>query len=374
MPSQRLRLPAWGLHGVLSRGVLALSLAAGPPAQANGVCGPWPDGTVCRPSNPCLGSGVCQAGNCIHAPPLPAGTVCLVSSDPCRADSKCDGAGNCVPGPLRPPGTVCQFSHNPCLGNSICNAAGQCVQGSMLPAGTICRISSNPCVSDSVCNPFGQCVAGAPMPAGTVCAKPTACRAAGTCDAFGHCVAGEAINEGRPCIGENLCEHTICQSGLCLSVGPRDCSGGDPCRKADACLPDVGCLAVNICDMDASADLSGTAEPSPPDGGDIPDAGGPTEGRLPDWPPFAPDGGDGLEGADEVGYRLPAELVGGACQCRLGGGTPPGSPLMVLLLLVCSVRLRARRCAQPATHSRLTTSSTPPRPQRSSWAACSTTR
>jgi hypothetical protein len=228
---------------------LVLSLP-GRTARADAVCAPWPDGTVCKPMNPCLGRGVCMGGNCVNALPLPAGIVCGTSTEPCRGNSTCDGLGHCAPGPLRPAGTVCGDSDNPCQGNRVCDTMGNCVSGSVLPPGTICRAAPGPCVTDSLCDAMGRCMPGPARPAGTICRDPESCRDAWACDGSGACLPGTPVNEGKPCIGSNACFENTCVRGTCTpSERPRDCSGGDPCLKKDSCRPDVGCVPVIICDM-----------------------------------------------------------------------------------------------------------------------------
>jgi MYXO-CTERM domain-containing protein len=215
--------------------------------------------------------------------------------------------------------------------------------------------------------------------AGAVCADPTPCREAGTCNGAGACGAGAPANEGRPCIGANFCQDTQCRAGACTITGTRDCSMGDPCRRPDACQPDVGCLVVNICDMLpppdllmstpdlAGADLAGAdLSMTPPDltgadltGADLsappedqsasaPDMGAQADGGVP-----VPDGGpadqdlghgtgDGPAGTGEPGFRLPFSLVGGACQCNLGRGEAP-APLGLMLLAALWAFRRRRR-------------------------------
>lgn len=323
---------------------LAVALLAGG-ARADSVCALWPDGTFCRPLNTCLDSGTCQGGDCVSNTPMPSGTVCRVSADPCQEDSTCDGAGACVTGALRPVGTVCQDSSNPCGGNKVCNAMGQCLAGTTLPAGTICRISLNPCMADNICDAMGQCVPGTPKAAGTVCLDASPCRSAGTCNGSGVCNAGMATNEGRACIGGNFCEDTVCQAGVCSSRGTRDCSAGDPCRKKDACMPNVGCLVVNICDMAVPPDLTGldlmSVDLTPPPDLAVPDLSVP----IPDMrsvrdAAMPRDSGSNSDGAQPP--HLTTYLTGGACACRVGGAEAP-PPLALLLGLGAVLRLRRRR-------------------------------
>jgi hypothetical protein len=268
------------------------------PAHADAICALWPDGTHCRPENPCQGSGVCRGGNCVDTPNLPVGTVCRASTEACKADSTCDGMGTCVDRGLRPEGTVCQISTNPCRGDRVCDATGACVPGTIRPKGTICRISTNPCVQDSICDDMGMCLDGEPRPRGWVCLPPNACHSAGTCDGAGACGSGAATNEGLECVGNNPCLVSRCTGGVCAESGGRDCSGGDPCLKKDSCRADVGCVPVNICDMRMVPDMMSDLLMSMPDllGADLAasqDMGPPPDLSMNPNPDLSANPGDG---------------------------------------------------------------------------------
>lgn len=334
-------------------------------AAADAVCAPWPDGTLCYPQNPCLGPGVCQRGSCVSNDLLPVGTLCRVSMDPCRSESTCDGQGACSDGALLPVGSYCGSSGSPCLGDRTCDARGQCTPGSQLPVGTVCS-SGSACLTSSVCDALGVCAPGAPRPEGTSCGAAELCRAPGRCDRVGACVPGASINEGRGCATGDGCRAALCQGGVCRDQGPRDCSQGDPCLKRDSCMPGVGCVAVNICDMRQAPDLL-MSLPDLVGGPDISDPardGAPADLLTRDARDAAArdlSGADAAldaalgspDGGRDAGPRDAVRYVGGACQCQLGigraGGGGPRSGGVGLLGLCLGVLVQwARR----ATRSR----------------------
>lgn len=340
------------------RAALPAALALGPArdARADAVCAAWPDGTLCRPLNPCLGSGICAAGDCHSDDLLPAGTICQASSAPCRAESTCDGQGRCVPGGLFPEGTYCGSSGSPCLGDRTCDAQGQCRPGSRLPKGTICG-PVEVCRQRGVCDDAGVCVAGAPRPVGVACGETEPCRAQSRCDGAGACLPGQPQYEGSPCVGGDSCQITQCQGGVCRGIGPRDCSNGDACLKKDSCQPGVGCVPISICDLvnppdlrppptDLVADLQmSLLDQAEPDQGprrdqapgrDLAgdsgqrdlrpqDQGSPADApAADDGPQDAPKAPPGDGGTDAAG-RAPSYYVGGACQCHIRAAAAPVS-------------------------------------------------
>ncbi len=349
-------------------------------AQADSVCAPWPDGLVCSPLNLCQGPGVCQKGDCVSTDMIPSGSICQISSHSCLDHDRCDGAGTCVAGAPRPSGTFCGPAANPCSGDMVCNATGDCIKGVGLPAGTICNRSTNPCVDDSVCDAMGECVAGTAKGAGTVCVGPGICRSPGQCIMGGTCVEGAALNEGKSCIGPDVCQSSRCVAGQCRATAVRDCSNGDRCLKKDSCIPGIGCVAVNICDLLPPADLLASMpdltmtldlsvrDMSPRDLSamqsdmqgdlalpvdmmlDMPADAARADARMHPQDAASKDGPvphpdlDAPDASVPNGtlYTLPLEITGGACQCQVGRKGAPG-PNKLLWLIGLGLLLRRRR-------------------------------
>jgi hypothetical protein len=194
---------------------------------------------------------------------------------------------------------------------------------------------------------MGQCTAGTAKPVGTVCVSPDVCRAAGQCNGSGTCEAGLPINEGKSCIGGDICQSSQCLAGQCTPIGPRDCSNGNPCLAKNSCMPGVGCVAVNICDMMAPADMSAMPDLLDLASADLSsvDAAGPVDARkAPDAAQrdMAPQQKDGPSYSDNK-YQLPLEINGGACTCQVGRRGTPVPSKFFLLLCVGLLLLRRRR-------------------------------
>lgn len=90
------------------------------------------NGTACTPTNKCLQTTQCAAGECV-------GTLktCTPSKE-CRVPSCDEGSGDCVEVNATT-GTSC-VSPNPCVQNTACNDSGDCV-GVALPDATPCALA-----------------------------------------------------------------------------------------------------------------------------------------------------------------------------------------------------------------------------------------
>jgi len=231
--------------------------------DANGSCGPKPNGQPCTAASECISNfcvdGVCCDGACGGAcrscalpssmgrcTPVAAGSsdprgVCMDDgADSCKHDGKCDGASGCR---SYAPGTVCAAEH--CDGNvytppATCSESGHCVA----PDATACApFACNGARCFTACTADVQCVAGKVCADnscglklnGAFCADKREC-ASGNC-AQGVCCASGCASSCKSCalptsmgICTNVPDGQPDPTGTCLDSGSASCGSNGKCQ------------------------------------------------------------------------------------------------------------------------------------------------
>ena len=201
-----------------------------------------------------LGSGMCQAGDCVDACdawsqeeyPCPIKGLedwlccphyygceddCYVPE--CETVQDCDDDNECTEDSCDDVNGTCYFTPavcndgNPCTVDQCDPASGLCIADPALADGLPCDLLG---VGDGVCSQ-GECV-GPGLCEGVDCTSPHECTQDGTCDpADGQCIPGDNTLAGEPCglfgVGDGVCDG----AGTCV-----ECNDTPDCGEADQCL------------------------------------------------------------------------------------------------------------------------------------------
>ena len=258
------------------------SRAAG--GDADGVCGPPRDATVCREAaGMCDQPETCVGTRCPDDAFLP-GVECRPKDGtlPCDAAEVCvDGNPDCPDDVPERAGEPCRDAVDPnCDIEDFCDGESFECEDRVVEAGTICRSAGGPCDADDLCDGAGACVENV-QPEGTVCnaAVLDVCDTPDVCNGLTvDCPATYLADvECRPAAG--TCDAPEFCSGDSPSCPPDAVeAAGMVCRESSAaCDPSERCDgASGSCpaDVNACEPSDGGTDAEVPDGG-FADAGAP---------------------------------------------------------------------------------------------------
>ena len=262
------------------------------------------DNSPCSASDPCLGNGLCSAGEC-DAQPIECGpcSTCTATSDTeyeCQAASALNAApcddgdgctesdvcsdGQCAGVPLDCTGFDGQCVVGACA-NGTCfqeaaNAGNPCDDGVACTQDEVCTdgacTSPNPCTcststdcDDGLTCTTGVCTNGScSFPVDTGCAIDGLCVTEGEANAANGCLICDSARSTNTwsavvCDDDNACTDDACTigDGSCTFT-PDDtnvCNDGEACSSDDACV-DGACIGTVACLVDT--DCNAQAPPA----------------------------------------------------------------------------------------------------------------
>jgi len=211
-----------------------------PDTCTGGACGG--PARSCNDSNMCTADSCDETGNvCVNAPLT--GMSC---SDGlfCTVADACDATGLCTGAPMNCADT------NPCTADSCNDVMDACVHDTAPLAGMACDDGLF-CTLGTTCT-AGTCSGGSPN-----CNDANGCTT-DTCNEVADTCSNAPVANGTSCSDGAFCTiNDNCQSGFCVSGGPRDCSdtllcNTDSCNEAaDTC--DHPCIpATSFCSTAAN--------------------------------------------------------------------------------------------------------------------------
>src|SRR5205807_1447118 len=198
--------------------------------DGTGVCGGGtPTMATCNDGNACTTADVCASGTCVGGPPLNCD-----DGNGCTTDS-CNPATGCVHTPNRAP----------CNDGNACTTGDTCANGSCAGGAPPNCNDANVCTDDS-CDPATGCVHTSNT---APCNDGTPCTTADTV-ANGSCAGGAPPN----CNDANVCTDDSCDpaTGCVHTSNTAPCNDADACTTADTCAGGV-CVggAPPFCPTDA---------------------------------------------------------------------------------------------------------------------------
>ena len=219
----------------------------------------------CTTSSECMGSQICEAGDCVDPPSGAAGL-----GEPCSMNTDCAG-GLCI---ATGNGSICTQSCNgldptSCPGGFYCDgdATGVCGEGYCFAGGPGSASLGDTCSQDTDCSTLmcaeGKCATPCTPGGANGCANGFTCETLGGIGC-GACVAG--VGSGGGCDMNEDCDNGVCVMmsgvGTCIRTCESDaeCGAGFLCRVAggmNTCVP--GPTMQTGPNLDAGSVLQGGA-------------------------------------------------------------------------------------------------------------------
>lgn len=205
---------------------------------------PLPNGTTCAMTmDPCKRSGTCTDGVCASITDAPNGTDCGANAgDLCRPRRACM-AGACTGFINAMNGTQCAARNAEACQNARTCAGGVCQPATRFAVGATCRASGGPCELAATCNATGACPANPNRPNNYRPTSTTQC-------CGGNELARSNDNNcnvcGNNCSG-NCAAHNIdgTTQWLCTCTTTASCGGTRVCRTLTPNANTCSCDAMN---------------------------------------------------------------------------------------------------------------------------------